>query len=76
MKAIILTAAALLFTSGSVLAQSDHFGSDWQYPSTRTDSLPTSSAKQVRAGLGPDAPKTVYKPIGSTQEPGRLLWGQ
>lgn len=76
MKAIILTAAALLLSSGSVFAQSDHIGSDWQYPSTRTDSRPTSSVKQARAGHGPDAPKTVYKPISSTQEPGRLLWGQ
>ncbi len=77
MKATIQIAAALLLVvGGSAQAQSDHIGSNWQYPSTKTEIRSKNSSKRANIGqiiiLRKKSPVTP-QPI---KEGGRTLWGK
>ncbi len=76
MKATIQIAAALLLVGGSAQAQSDHIGSNWQYPSTKTEIRGKTPSKPANTGqiilLRKKSPVTP-QPI---KEGGRTLWGK
>lgn len=76
MKATIQIAAALLLVGGSAQAQSDHIGSNWQYPAIKTEILSKNASKSASLGhiivLLEKSPVTP-QPI---KEGGRTLWGR
>ncbi|MER8658812.1 DUF680 domain-containing protein [Mesorhizobium sp. M0847] len=62
MKMTALAAAALVFTAGSAIAGSGHYGSnEGQKPATASDNTYTSSTRKMNNDAG--VPKTVRKPV-------------
>ena|SRR5437016_6800344 len=73
MKMTALAAAALVFTAGSAIAGSDHYGSnEGQKPATASDNTYTSSTRKMNNDAG--VPKTVRKPVFN-DEYGQGIWG-
>lgn len=76
MKATIQIAAALLLLGGSAQAQSDHIGTNWQYPSTKAEIYSNKYYNKNNAKNILLFPKNSAEEKSNTIENRRTLWGR